>query len=87
MYPENIFKKLEKKDCLDIGFDGLEAKVIKKDKNKIYLSCLKDGLLENNKGIHIKNRKVKMNYVTKKDIEAIIIAKNCILRILLYLYK
>ena len=75
LYPENIFKKLKKKDCLDIGFDGLEAKVIKKDKNKIYLSCLKDGLLENNKGIHIKNRKVKMNYVTKKDIEAIIIAK------------
>ena len=36
---------------------------------------MQSGILENNKGIHIENRNVKINYITHKDNEAIKIGK------------
>ncbi len=75
IYPPESYGKLKKNDILDIGFDGLEVKIIKINKEKIFSRVLKDGLLENNKGIHLVNRRINLNFITKKDIEAISIAK------------
>ena len=75
IYPPEIFNKLKKNDSLSIGFDGLEIKIIKILKDKMICKTLKNGLLENNKGVHLINRKMLLNFVTKKDEEAIKIAK------------
>jgi len=75
IYPPEIFDKLKKNDSLNIGFDGLEIKIIRILKDKIICKTLKSGLLENNKGVHLINRDILLNFVTKKDVEAIKIAK------------
>ena len=76
LYPENIFDQLKKNNILDIGFNNLKAKIVKKNKNKITLKCIEQGVLENNKGVHvINNSKIKIDYLTKKDLAAIEIGK------------
>ena len=47
------------------------ARVEKKKKNYFKLKCLQGGFLENNKGIHLENRDIKINYLTKKDLKSI----------------
>ena len=76
IYPPEIFNKLKKNDSLNIGFDGLEIKIIKILKDKMICKTLKSGLLENNKGVHLINRNMLLDFVTKKDEEAIKIAKS-----------
>ena len=75
LYPDDIHLKLKKNDILDVGFKGLKIKVTLKKKNKLICKVLSTGILENNKGVHIKDRKVKLNYLTKKDFLAIKIGK------------
>lgn len=75
LYPKEVFSKITKGDILNVGFSGLELKLIKKNRKFLTAKVTKTGLLESNKGVHIKNRKIKMNYITNKDIKAIIIAK------------
>ena len=75
IYPPEVYKKIKKNDILNIGFDGLEAKVTKINTKKINCKVLKDGLLKNNIGVHLMNRNIKINFVTKKDKKAIDIAK------------
>ena len=75
LYPTEVFSKITKGDILNIGFSGLELKLIKKNRKFLTAKVTKTGLLESNKGVHIKNRKIKMNYITNKDMKAIIIAK------------
>ena len=75
LYPKYIFKNLKKGDLLYIGFDDLKTKVVKIKKNYILLEVSSEGLLENNKGVHLQNRRIKLNYLTEKDFKAIEIAK------------
>jgi len=75
LYPNETFKLLNLGDELLIGFENLSAKVTKKLSNKIELVTLTEGLLENNKGVHLKNRKISLDYLTKKDFESIEISK------------
>lgn len=75
LYPEDIFEKLKKNDVLDIGFNNLVARVKNKKKDTISLRCLSSGILENNKGVYVRNRKIKINFLTKKDFAAIKLAK------------
>ena len=75
IYPPECFKKIKKKDVLSIGFGSLEAKVVKIDLRKITCKVLEGGSLENNKGVHVVNRNIKLNYITEKDKQAIDIAK------------
>ncbi len=75
IYPEEIFNKLKVKDVLDIGFNNLVARVIKKTNSKILLKSISTGLLENNKGVYVRNRNIKINYLTEKDKEAIKLSK------------
>jgi len=74
-YPEYINEKLKKNDVLELGFSGLEVKIVKKNSQDLTLKVIKNGLLETNKGVHLKNRKIKINFLTDKDMQAIKIAK------------
>jgi len=74
LYPKNVYSQLKVNDILNIGFSDLSIKVINL-KNKILCKVIKTGKLENNKGVYLKNRKIKLNYLTKKDFRAIEISK------------
>ena len=76
LYPDDIFSKLKLGDILDIGFDNLKIKIIKKEKNYLIFKTISGGKLESNKGVHCVNRKINLNYLTNKDFEAIKIAKS-----------
>tara|TARA_Y100000590_G_scaffold256811_1_gene288426 strand:+ start:18853 stop:19836 length:984 start_codon:yes stop_codon:yes gene_type:complete len=75
LYPEEVFNKLKINDNLLIGFDNLQAKIIKKNTEKILLKTTSEGFLEGNKGVHIKNRNIGLNYLTNKDLKSIYIGK------------
>ena len=49
-----------------IGFDSLILKILKKNKNSFLAECIRSGNLEKNKGVHLSNRKIKLNYLTEK---------------------
>ena len=70
LYPENVYSQLKINDILNIGFSNLNLRIINL-KNKILCKVIKNGKLENNKGSHLQNRKIKLNYLTKKDFKAI----------------
>ena len=53
----------------------MSGKVIKVENHKITLKCVSSGFLETNKGVHVQNRKIKINFLTNKDYKAIEIAK------------
>jgi len=74
LYPSNVYSQLKVNDILNIGFSNLNLKVIN-IKNKILCKVISAGKLENNKGVYIKNRKIKLNYLTNKDFKAIEIGK------------
>ena len=71
LYPEIIFFKLKPGDILDVGFKNLKIKIL--NRKKLFLNCLvvSSGYLENNKGVHVTNRNIKLNFLTDKDYEAI----------------
>jgi len=75
LYPPEVFYNLKKNDILDVGFEGLKIKIVKIAKEQIKCIVIEPGKLENNKGIHVVNRKFKLNFITKKDQEAIEIGK------------
>ena len=75
LYPSYIPDKLKLNDILSIGFENLKIKVIKINNKIILAKVLDEGYLENNKGIHLENRRVKLNCLTEKDREAIKIGK------------
>ena len=76
LYPDDIFYKFKLGDILDIGFDNLKIKIIKKEKNCLIFKTISGGKLESNKGVHCINRKINLNYLTNKDFEAVKIAKS-----------
>ena len=74
LYPDSIYEKIKRNDILNIGFKNLKLKVIKKKYN-ILCKVISSGKLENNKGVHLENRLIKLDYLTKKDLAAIQIGK------------
>ena len=74
LYPRNVYSQLKVNDILDVGFSNLNLKVINL-KNKILCKVITAGKLENNKGVYLKNREIKLNYLTEKDFKAIEIGK------------
>ena len=75
LYPSYVFRKIKKGDVFLIGFGNLKTRVLKINKSFILLKTITPGLLENNKGVHIENRKIILNYITDKDLKAIKIGK------------
>jgi pyruvate kinase len=80
LYPYDVYDKLKIRDYLSIGFDDLVAKIISKNSEFITLKVTSSGLLEDNKGIHLINRFIKLDFLTKKDLSAIEIAKKMNIR-------
>ena len=62
VYPKEVFLQLRKNDYLSVGFNDLELKIIKTNKRKLKCKVTKSGLLENNKGIHLVNRNIKLKF-------------------------
>ena len=79
LYPYEIFEKLKTKDILNIGFNNLLIEIKSKKNNLINAKVIRAGKLENNKGVHIENRKIGINFITEKDKNAILIAKKKII--------
>ena len=75
IYPPEVFNKIKRSDILKIGFDGLEVKVVRKKEKKILCKTIASGSLDNNKGVLVSNRNIKLKFITEKDIQAINIAK------------
>ena len=75
LYPEYVKDKLKIGDILNIGFNNLYIKIIKKNLSEILCKVISSGKVENNKGVHLENRKIKLNYLTNKDFKAIEIGK------------
>ncbi len=75
LYPPEVFYNLKKNDILDVGFEGLKIKIVTIAKEQLKCIVIEPGKLENNKGIHVVNRKFKLNFITKKDQEAIELGK------------
>jgi pyruvate kinase len=76
LYPFGIQEKLKLNDILSIGFENLRIKIIKINNKIILAKAIDEGFLENNKGIHIENRSIKLDCLTEKDKEAIQIGKS-----------
>ena len=75
LYPDDVFKKIKNKDILDIGFEGLKVKVFKKNFSSIICKIISEGIFQGDKGVHLTNRKIKLNFITEKDKLAILIGK------------
>lgn len=75
LYPPEVFQKLRVNDILELGFDDLIIKIFKRGKNFFEAKCTRQGLLETNKGVHLANRQIKLNFLTNKDFKAIELAK------------
>lgn len=76
LYPDDVFEKIKKGDLMDIGFNGLKIKILNLRNDRLNFKVIDEGFLENNKGVHIINRKIKLNFLTKKDLQAIKVGKN-----------
>ena len=77
LYPNNVQEQLKINDILDVGFDNLLIKIKSKNvrKNFLIAKTISGGKVENNKGVHLLKRKIKLNYLTDKDIKAIEVGK------------
>ena len=75
LYPKINLENLKKNTEILIGFENLKVKVLSSDRNNVKAEVIENGLIENNKGVHITNRDINLNPLTNKDIQAIKIAK------------
>lgn len=75
LYPSEVYEKIKIKDLINIGFSGLKIKIKKKNHKFISATVIQAGLLEKNKGTHVTNRKLKLDYLTHKDFLAINLGK------------
>jgi pyruvate kinase len=75
LYPENVFDQIRRKDYLSVGFDNLKIQVISKDQKRILCKVVSSGKLENNKGVHLENRNLKLDFLTQKDLKALQVGK------------
>jgi len=73
-YPNKIINQIEMDDIISIDFNSVTVQVINKQKNYIEVKVIAGGKISPNKAVSI-NRKIKLNPLTKKDIDAIKIAK------------
>ncbi len=75
LYPNIPLEDLKINTEVLIGFENLKIKVISSNEKIAKAVVIENGLIENNKGVHIINREVSLKPLTEKDIQAIKIAK------------
>tara|TARA_B100001093_G_scaffold511166_1_gene578474 strand:- start:157 stop:1185 length:1029 start_codon:yes stop_codon:yes gene_type:complete len=69
--PPYVRDNLKIGDKLRIGFNGVLLEVLSKDLNQVLLEVLREGIIENNKGVDCINRFIELDDFTEKDKEAI----------------
>ena len=74
LYPKYSIKMLKINTIIDVGFDDLQLKVKKINKDHAIAKVISEGILGSNKGVHFSNN-IKLNSLTEKDLIAIEIAK------------
>lgn len=74
LYPDFSFENIDIGTIVKVGFEDLVLKVIGIQKKKIVARVIEPGYLESNKGVHFLS-KINLPAITKKDYEAIKIAK------------
>ncbi len=76
-YPDEVQSKLKINDILSVGFDDLLIKIKSKNNKKNFLiaKVIRGGNVENNKGVHLVNKKIKLSFLTDKDKQAIEVGK------------
>ncbi len=75
LYPNFSLKNVKPNSRIKIGFDGLVLKVLKNIKHHLDCEVEKSGFVEANKGVHFDSH-IKLECLTKKDLDAIKIAKD-----------
>ena len=73
-YPTFSFSNIKINTKVSIGFSGLKAIVIKKNKNYLLCKVVSEGYLEPNKGVHF-DTNIDLKPLTDKDYAAIKLAK------------
>ena len=75
LYPTDIIKKIKLNDILNFDFDVLKIKILHKSGFKKKFQVINSGTLETNKGVHVINRKINLDFLTEKDKLVLDIAK------------
>ena len=76
----NLYPKLNLKNFtigteILIGFENLKVKILSSNQTLAKAVVIEDGLIENNKGVHVVNKDIKLLPLTEKDELAIKISK------------
>ncbi len=75
LYPKLDLKNFTKGTKILIGFENLKVEIESSNKTFAKAKVLTEGLIENNKGVHVINKNIKLMALTQKDIQSIQIAK------------
>lgn len=70
LYPNFNFDSIKVNSIIKVGFEGLELKVLSKSNSIINTKVIKEGVIDNNKGVHF-DQKISLNSLTAKDLKAI----------------
>jgi pyruvate kinase len=75
LYPKIKINDFTKGTKILIGFENLKVEITSSNKKFAKAKVIDEGLIENNKGVHIINKDIKLLPLTYKDIQSIKIAK------------
>ena len=73
--PPYVKENLNIGDKLRVGFNGVLLEVISKDSSQMEIEVLREGIIENNKGVDCINRLIELDDFTEKDKKAISLSK------------
>ncbi len=76
LYPKLNLKNFTKGTKVLIGFENLKVKILSSNEKIAKAIVIEDGLIENNKGVHVINKDIKLWALTEKDKQSIKIAKS-----------
>ena len=69
-YPEESFNQIEEGCLIRLDFNGACIQVEKKANSFLECKCVSSGLVENNKGVDILNKKLNLPDFTEKDLKS-----------------
>jgi len=75
LYPKLKLNNFKKGTKVLIGFENLKIKILSSNEKFAKAKVIDEGLIEDNKGVHVLNRDIKLQPLTAKDIQSIKIAK------------
>jgi len=75
LYPKLKLNNFKKGTKVLIGFENLKIKILSSNEKFAKAKVIDEGLIEDNKGVHVLNTDIKLQPLTAKDIQSIKIAK------------